>query len=94
MARKGVTAITGAPATSTHSEAVVLVDERAGEAQREAVATLVGGTVGGPWGVLGRTWPTVHGPFPVQYEIEDGLGSRVKAGNGYAAIGPFDYAGP
>lgn len=67
-----------------NGEAVVLVDERAGEAQREAIATLVGGTVGGPWGVLGWTWPTVHGPFPVRYDIEeDGLASRVKAGDAY-----------
>ena len=67
-----------------NGEAVVLVDERAGEAEREAIASLVGGAVGGPWGVLGWTWPTVHGPFPVQYEIEaDGLASRVKAGDGY-----------
>src|SRR3989304_10491638 len=44
----------------------------------------IGGTVGGPWGVLGWTWPTVHGPSPVQYEIEgDGLASRVKAGDAY-----------
>src|SRR3989304_1788161 len=45
---------------------------------------LIGGTVGGPWGVLGWTWPTVHGPFPVRYEIErDGLASRVRAGDAY-----------
>jgi len=131
-----------------NGEALVLVDERADDAQREAVATLVDGGAGGPWGVLGWTWPTVHGPYPVRYEIEaDGLASRVKAGGElelelapianpvtgaevhpaavlpegiitkraelgasrafrvkggisfdhggkYAAIGPFDYAGP
>jgi hypothetical protein len=63
-------------------EAVILVDERADEAQRNAIAMLVGGDVGGPWGVLGSTWPTVHGPMPVRYETElGGLDTRVRAGD-------------
>ena len=61
--------------------ALILIDERADERQREAIETLVGGSVGGPWGVLAWTWPTVHGPYPVRYEIEaDGVHSRIKAG--------------
>ena len=66
-----------------NGEAVVLVDERANDRQRDAIATLVGGTVGGPWGVLAWTWSTrVHGPRPVSYDIQlNGIGSRVKAGN-------------
>jgi hypothetical protein len=65
-----------------NGEAIILVDERADEEQRQAIATLVGGDVGGPWGVLGWTWPTVHGPTPVRYELElAGLGSRLKAGD-------------
>jgi len=65
-----------------NAEAVVLVDERADDRQREAISTLVGGEVGGPWGVLAWTWPTVHGPFPVRYELElAGVDSRVKAGD-------------
>lgn len=65
-----------------NGEAVILVDERADEAQREAIAVLVGGEVGGPWGILAWTWPTVHGPKPVRYEIElNGVESRVKAGD-------------
>ena len=64
-----------------NGEALVLVDERADEGQREAIATLVKGDWGGPWGVLAWTWPTVHGPEPVAYEVEfDGVHSRVKAG--------------
>jgi hypothetical protein len=63
-------------------EALILVDERADESQREAIATLVGGEVGGPWGVLGWTWPTVHGPKAVAYQLEvAGLGSRLKIGD-------------
>src|SRR5438477_10218182 len=65
-----------------NGEALILVDERADQAQHDAIATLVGGDVGGPWGVLAWNWPTVHGPFPVRYELElAGLDSRVKAGD-------------
>ena len=63
-------------------EAVILVDERADDEQRQAIATLISGEVGGPWGILAWTWPTVHGPKPVAYEIElDDVNSRVKAGS-------------
>jgi hypothetical protein len=62
--------------------ALVLVDDRADDAQRRAIETLVGGDVGGPWGVLGWTWPTVHGPYAVAYEVEiDGVNSRITAGD-------------
>lgn len=64
-----------------NGEAVVLVDERADTRQRDAIATLVRGGVGGPWGTLAWTWPTIHGPMPVPYEVEfKGTGSRIKAG--------------
>lgn len=62
-------------------EGVILVDERADASQRDAVGTLMRGDAGGPWGVLAWTWPTVHGPVPVPYEITfNGLASRLKAG--------------
>jgi hypothetical protein len=65
-----------------NGEALILVDERADEAQREAISTLVGGEVGGPWGILAWTWPTVHGPKSVPYEVDfNGIESRVKAGD-------------
>jgi hypothetical protein len=64
-----------------NGEAVVLIDERADEPQRQAVQTLVRGDVGGPWGVLGWTWPTVHGPHAVRYDLElNGIHSRLQAG--------------
>ena len=64
-----------------NGEAVVLVDERADEAQREAVETLVRGDAGGPWGVLAWTWPTVHGPYPVPYDVEvAGIAPRGRSG--------------
>jgi hypothetical protein len=38
--------------------------------------------VGGPWGVLGWTWPTVHGPFSVAYDVDlRGLDGHVRAGD-------------
>jgi hypothetical protein len=62
--------------------ALILVDERADEAQRDAIAALVGGDHGGPWGVLAWTWPTVEGPQAVAYELElDGLNTRMRAGD-------------
>jgi hypothetical protein len=62
--------------------ALVLVDERADEAQQTAIETLVGGDVGGPWGILAWTWPTVEGPHPVRYELQlAGRDSRVVAGD-------------
>jgi hypothetical protein len=63
-------------------EAVVLIDERADEAQRAAIATLVEGGSGGPWAILAWTWPTIHGPLAARYELElAGLRSRVSAGD-------------
>jgi hypothetical protein len=65
-----------------NGSAVILVDERADDGQRDAIATLVSGDVGGPWGVLAWTWPTIDGPHPVPYSVEiDGVNSRVEAGD-------------
>jgi hypothetical protein len=67
-----------------NGEALILVDERSDEAQRKAIETLVGGDAGGPWGVLAWTWPTIHGPKPVPYDVHiDGVDSRVKAGDSF-----------
>lgn len=64
--------------------ALLLVDERTTAAQRDAIHTLVKGEAGGPWGVLGWTWPTLHGPEAVPFELElSGLRSRVRAGAGF-----------
>jgi len=57
-----------------NGEALILVDEHASDRQREALATLVKGGAGGPWGVLAWTWPTIHGPESVPSVIEqDGI---------------------
>jgi hypothetical protein len=65
-----------------NGEGLILVDERADARQREAIDTLIGGHVGGPWGVLGWTWPRVHGPFAVPYAVHlDGINSRITCGS-------------
>jgi hypothetical protein len=64
-----------------NGEALILLDERADDEQRAAIATLVSGDVGGPWAVLGWTWPTVHGPKTVPYELSlSGLETSLRAG--------------
>jgi hypothetical protein len=70
------------PIHEGNGSAVILVDERADEGQRDAIATLVSGEVGGPWGVLAWTWPTIDGPHRVPYTVEiDGIDTRVQAGD-------------
>ncbi|OLC29473.1 MAG: hypothetical protein AUH28_17355 [Acidobacteria bacterium 13_1_40CM_56_16] len=64
-----------------NGEAVVFIDELADDRQRSAVETLVGGTAGGPWGVLAWTWPKVHGPYRVAYDIVfNGVNTQIKCG--------------
>lgn len=59
---------------------MLLLDDRTNAAQEQAISTLVSGKVGGPWGILAWTWPTLHGPTRVAYEVTlDGIRSRVKA---------------
>ena len=62
-----------------NGEALILIDDRASPTQRTAIESLIGGTVGGPWGTLAWTWPKVHGPYSSSYEIRfDGVQSRLK----------------
>lgn len=65
-----------------NGEALVLVDERANAEQRAAIESLIQGNSGGPWGILGWTWPTVHGPYHVSYDVDfDGVNSRLRCGS-------------
>jgi hypothetical protein len=50
-------------------EAFAFVDEKADEAQREALARLVRGELGGPWGIFINTY-TLDGPHPAAYRID------------------------
>jgi hypothetical protein len=64
-----------------NGEALILIDDRADAAQRQTIETLLGGKVGGPWGVLAWTWPQVHGPHAASYELVfDGVNSRMTCG--------------
>lgn len=63
-----------------NGEAMVLIDDRADASQEAAIRTIVGGTVGGPWGVLGWTWPTMHPIRRVPFEFTiDGVRTRAHA---------------
>jgi hypothetical protein len=71
-----------------NGEGLVLIDERADAAQRTAIETLVGGKVGGPWGILGWTWPKVHGPYTVAYALTlDGVNTRIRCGEYFEVNG-------
>lgn len=64
-----------------NGEAIVLIDERADRAQRDALLELLSGRVGGPWAILGGTLETVHEPRYLPYEIElNEQHSAVRAG--------------
>ena len=64
-----------------NGEALILIDERADALQRKALEALLGGKIGGPWQILGWTWPTIHGPYPVPYDLSfDGVKTRMKCG--------------
>ena len=65
-----------------NGEALILVDERADANQRRAIDVLLEGKSGGPWEVLGWTWPKVHGPYAVGYDVTfDGLNTRLRCGD-------------
>lgn len=52
--------------------AVALIEERADEAQRAALRTLVQGEAGGPWGIFRKTFRELHGPQYVRFTVEGG----------------------
>ena len=67
-------------------EGVLLIDERADASQRAAIEELLGGKVGGPWGVLAWTWPTIHGPHAAHYDWTfDGVNTQMKC-DGFVEI--------
>src|SRR6266542_1108129 len=52
-----------------NGEAIFLIDGRANEAQRQAIRTLLSGTVGGPWAIFSATFSKVHDPQYVPFEF-------------------------
>lgn len=65
-----------------NGEAMVLIDERADDAQREALSALLSGSHGGPWAIFVTTMTTIHDPHFVSYEVKlEGDRSAVRAGD-------------
>lgn len=50
--------------------AMYLIDERADEAQRSALRTLLEGQAGGPWAIFRKTFRELHGPQFVRFSID------------------------
>ncbi|MGH8573966.1 MAG: DUF1326 domain-containing protein [Gammaproteobacteria bacterium] len=65
-----------------NGEALMLIDERADERQRETMRRFLAGQIGGPWAILVNTFVRFHGPRFVPYEVAlDEERSRVHAGD-------------
>ncbi|MGH2448896.1 MAG: DUF1326 domain-containing protein [Chloroflexota bacterium] len=65
-----------------NGEAVILIDESADEAQRDAITALTSGQAGGPWAILANTFSKVHGPKFIQHEVDvDANRSSVRIGD-------------
>lgn len=71
---------------SGNGEAILVVDERADERQRRALAALLSGQAGGPWKIISTTISKVNGPAFAPYEVSvNSYASSVKAG-GYITL--------
>ena len=65
-----------------NGEAIVVIDEKADEHQRNAVMTLLSGQAGGPWKIIATTISKMHGPEFAPYEVTvNSYESRVRAGD-------------
>jgi hypothetical protein len=63
-------------------EALVVIEERADERQREALRALVTGQAGGPWKIIGTTIEKLHDVEYAPFEVSvDGFSSSVTAGS-------------
>jgi hypothetical protein len=68
-------------------DALVLIDERANERQRDAVMQLLSGQVGGPWKIISTTISKVNGPEYVSFDVNvDGFNSSVYAGDALTLV--------
>src|SRR5919204_2092412 len=61
-------------------KAIAFFDDRADDAQREALTTLARGEAGGPWGIFINTYE-LAGPEPAPYEV------GIADGRSYYRIG-------
>ncbi len=70
--------------------AVYFIDERASDAQRDALQTMLEGKVGGPWGIFRNTFRELHGPRYVRWVI-DGQGNLPRIVGGDAIDVETEY---
>jgi hypothetical protein len=62
--------------------AVYFIDERASDAQRDALQTMLEGKVGGPWAIFRPTFSELYGPRYVRWEVDGHAGlPRIVAGD-------------
>ena len=62
--------------------ALPILDERADERQQQAIGTLLGGQVGGPWAIVATTLSTVLEPKVVRWEVDlKGPQTKIRAGD-------------
>ena len=65
-----------------NGEAIVVIDEKADDRQRDAIGTLVLGRAGGPWKIIATTIAKVHGPEFAPFDVTvDRFNSSVRAGD-------------
>jgi hypothetical protein len=65
-----------------NGECLPILDKRANESQIQAVASLLGGKAGGPWGIIASTLTKVHEPKVVEWDFkENGAHSTLRAGD-------------
>jgi len=62
--------------------AIIVLDDRGDERQRQALATLASGGAGGPWKIISTTIGKANGPAYAPFEVSvNGYTSSVKAGS-------------
>ena len=65
-----------------NGECLPILDKRANESQIQALASLLGGKAGGPWGIIATTLTKVHEPKVVEWHFEEkGAHSTLRAGD-------------
>lgn len=64
-----------------NGDALIVIDERANAAQRNALMNLLAGKAGGPWKIIATTISKVNGPEFAPFDVKwDGFNSSVTAG--------------
>ena len=65
-----------------NGDAILIIDDRADEPQRDALRTLLAGEAGGPWKIIATTIAKTSGPHYAPYTVDvAGFTSSVRAGD-------------